>query len=115
MLSPKSFASGKRKQGLWLVLGALLLLTGCDSDSGQSALGKQLYEANCKVCHAQGLNGAPILGNRKMWGKRLTQGPDLLIQHAIEGYGLMPAKGGKTSLSDEQVAEIVRYMVSKAQ
>lgn len=115
MLSPKSFASGKRKQGLWLVLSALFLLTGCDSDSGLSASGKQLYDANCKVCHAQGLNGAPILGNRKMWRGRLTQGPDLLIQHAIEGYGLMPAKGGKTSLSDEQVAAIVRYMISEAQ
>lgn len=115
MLSVKPFPLGRPKRGVGFFLYTLVVLTGCDSDRGQAALGKELFDANCKVCHAQGLNGAPILGNQKMWRDRLPQGADVLIQHAIEGYGLMPAKGGRTELGDEQVAEAVRYMISEVQ
>ena len=74
--------------------------------------GQLLVKENCKVCHAQGINGAPILGNKKNWAKRLPQGEEVLIKHAIEGFGLMPAKGGKVHLSDEQIAIAVIHMIS---
>ena len=76
--------------------------------------GAALYKANCKVCHAGGINGAPILGNIKMWGPRLGQGKETLVSHAINGFGLMPAKGGKTHLTDDQIATIVDYMIQEA-
>lgn len=115
MLPAKPWSWVRPTRSAWLALYSLSLLTACDTDSGSVARGKELFEAHCKVCHAQGLNGAPILGNRKMWRDRLPQGADVLIQHAIKGYGLMPAKGGGTELSDEQVAEVVRYMISEVQ
>jgi cytochrome c5 len=49
----------------------------------------------------------------------LAQGKPTLYKHAIEGYtgkgGVMPAKGGRTDLSDDLVKAAVDYMVTKAQ
>lgn len=96
---------------------AMLHLSACSdqaSDKPETSQGAQLYSSNCKVCHAQGINGAPILGNKKMWSKRTAKGIDALAQNAINGVGLMPAKGGKTQLSDEEIKTIVTYMVAQA-
>lgn len=108
---------------LMLVLGTLVFLSACgknsDSESSTSntspSEGEVLVTKNCKVCHAQGINGAPIIGNKKMWGPRTSQGLDTLAQHASEGYGLMPAKGGQTHLTDDQIKLAVEYMLSQVQ
>ncbi|WP_071872991.1 c-type cytochrome [Atopomonas hussainii] len=97
---------------------ALLTLAGCESaeevaQRERLAEGQTLYEQNCRVCHAAGINGAPIVGNAKMWGPRAKQGVDVLVQHAIEGYGLMPAKGGKTHLSDAQIRLVVEFYLAQ--
>lgn len=76
-------------------------------------VGEEIVNTVCVACHAQGINGAPIIGNKKMWSKRLPQGEALLIEHAINGYELMPAKGGRSDLSDEDIASAVRYMTSQ--
>ena len=43
----------------------------------------------------------------------------MLKDHAINGYqgsaGYMPAKGGRTDLSDEEVANAVDYMIAESQ
>ena len=100
---------------------SLLCLVGCGNGSGDepkkqsvaTSEGENLVSKNCFVCHGQGINGAPIVGNKKMWSKRLDQGLPVLIDHAINGYGLMPAKGGKTELTDEEIALAVTYMVEQ--
>ncbi len=74
--------------------------------------GEPLVKANCRVCHASGINGAPIIGNNRMWAPRISQGEEILVQHATNGYGLMPARGGST-LTDEQMAQAVSYMLSQ--
>ena len=76
--------------------------------------GKTVVESTCIACHGQGLNGAPILGNRKMWAKRLPQGEDTLVDHAINGFAfdMMPPKGGNPDLSDSDIRNAVRYMMS---
>lgn len=75
--------------------------------------GEAIVKANCFVCHAQGINGAPIIGNHKMWGPRAGQGLDTLVSHAISGYGLMPAKGGNEELEEEDIRLAVGYMLSQ--
>ena len=48
-----------------LFIIAALLLSGCASEHDKLvSMGKEIYTANCKVCHAQGINGAPVLGNK---------------------------------------------------
>ena len=105
---------------LTLALACVVTACGDKSDgkadavaSAKNSEAAQLYTKNCKVCHAQGINGAPIFGNAKMWGPRIEKGIPTLTEHAINGFGLMPAKGGKTELSDEEVSTIVEYMVSQ--
>lgn len=87
------------------------LTAGCGSNKDLQA-GKDIVDKNCKVCHAQGINGAPILGNKVMWGPRLEKGVDTLATNATSGFGLMPAKGGATHLADEEIKLAVTYMAS---
>ena len=77
--------------------------------------GQAIVDANCLVCHGQGINGAPIIGNRKMWMPRLAQGQDVLVRHAIEGYNydMMPPRGGNPNLSDDDIRRAVAYFVSQ--
>ena len=89
-------------------------LSGC-SDNSQLKMGEEVFSGLCIRCHAAGLNGAPIFGNEKMWGPRIEQGIPVLVEHAINGYGLMPAKGGNPDLTDEQIAAAVAYMVNEVQ
>lgn len=102
-----------------VVISCISLLVACSDEvtekkpSPELLLGKELYTKNCKVCHAQGLNGAPIVGNHKMWDERASQGLAILKEHAVNGFGLMPAKGGKTHLSDQEIELVIRYMLSE--
>ncbi len=100
----------------------VLLLMGCSESKDESVLtpelmqGKAVVEKTCIACHGQGLNGAPIIGNSKMWAKRLPQGVDVLVDHAINGYaGMMPPKGGNPDLTDQEVHSAVLYFVSQVQ
>jgi cytochrome c5 len=95
------------------LVSVLSCLSGCGDKT--LALGEEVYKGTCIACHAQGINGAPILGNQKMWGKRLPQGIPVLVEHASNGYGLMPAKGGNIALTEEQMTAAVTYMVSRVQ
>jgi len=95
-------------------LFVVVLLAGCTSEAEERLLqGKALYAKNCKVCHAQGINGAPILGNKKMWKPRAGQGLETLVEHASEGFGLMPAKGGNEALTKDEVRSVVEFMLSQ--
>lgn len=80
--------------------------------------GKQVYDMVCFACHADGIAGAPKLGDKALWGPRIAQGMDTLVNHAINGFqgstGVMPPKGGRMDLSDEDIKAAVSYMVDQA-
>ena len=76
--------------------------------------GKAGYEKSCAVCHATDAMGAPEVGNKKAWEKVIGQGAETVYNHAINGKGGMPPKGG-TSLDDDKIKEIVDYMTSVSQ
>ena len=80
--------------------------------------GKSVYESACVACHATGLAGAPRIGDLTAWAPRIAQGAATLEKHAIEGFqgaaGIMPAKGGRTDLSDEAVRAAVEHMVAQS-
>ncbi|MBT8447100.1 MAG: cytochrome c5 family protein [Gammaproteobacteria bacterium] len=89
-------------------------------DAGASlARGKEVYDTACFVCHTPGAAGAPKLGDAGAWGPRVTKGMDTLYEHAINGFmgeaGLMPPKGGRVDLSDDDVNAAVDYMVQNSQ
>lgn len=107
------------KNQLFLCVTLLVLgLNACGKKAAETAApsaGEQVFVQNCRVCHAQGLNGAPIIGNKVQWRDRVSKGQSTLTEHAINGFGLMPAKGGNTELPDEEVAKAVSYMMARAQ
>jgi cytochrome c5 len=78
--------------------------------------GKKIYDTACTACHAAGIAGAPKNGDKAAWAPRIAQGANVLYDHAIKGFqgkaGLMPAKGGNTSLSDADVKAAVDFMVA---
>ena len=80
-----------------------------------SAAGKSAYNKTCALCHTAGVAGAPKPGDKAEWGPRIAQGKDTLYKHALEGYtgakGMMPARGGNSSMSDDDVKAAVDYMV----
>ncbi len=86
--------------------------------ANEKSTGEVVYNRVCKLCHALGVAGAPKLGDKAGWQSRMAQGMETLISHAIEGYqgstGIMPPKGGNPSLSDDEVAASVAYMVEKS-
>ena len=80
--------------------------------------GKKVYDAGCFACHGAGIVGAPKFGDKAAWAPRIAQGVNTLYTHAIGGFtgkgGVMPPKGGNTSLSDADVKAAVDYMVTAA-
>ncbi|ARU54540.1 hypothetical protein OLMES_0436 [Oleiphilus messinensis] len=77
--------------------------------------GQDIVKANCFVCHGQGINGAPMIGNHKAWSPRIAQGMDTLVEHASNGFNMMPARGGNANLSDAEIRLAVGYMVSQVE
>jgi len=91
---------------------------GAGGDAGAAAVaftdGASVYEAACVACHGAGIGGAPKYGDAAAWAPRIAQGKATLYKHAIEGFqgsaGVMPAKGGRTDISDELIQAAVDYM-----
>jgi cytochrome c len=83
-----------------------------------AVLGKGVYDKGCQACHNPGIAGAPKVGDQAAWIGRIDQGMDTLNDHAINGYqgadGVMPAKGGNMSLSDDDVKNAVAFMVESS-
>jgi len=101
------------KLALVLSLGSNLFACSGSEQQAQLLAGEEIVTKNCKVCHASGLNGAPIIGNNKMWGPRVSKGHDALVSNAINGFGLMPAKGGQDHVTDEEIDLAVGYLLSQ--
>ena len=80
--------------------------------------GEEVYSQACVACHGAGIAGAPKFGDKAAWAERLAQGADTLHKHALAGYqgkaGFMPAKGGRTDLTDQSVMNAVDYMAEAA-
>ena len=81
--------------------------------------GEETFNAVCTTCHGAGIAGAPKYGDHAAWAPRLAEGKSTLYQHALQGYqgktGVMPAKGGRTDLSDDLIRQAVDYMTKAAQ
>ena len=84
----------------------------------ENTLGKTVYGKTCALCHAAAVAGAPKPGDKADWSPRIAQGMDILHKHAIEGYtgakGMMPPRGGASTLSDDEVKAAVAFMVDQS-
>ncbi|MGZ5094626.1 MAG: c-type cytochrome [Burkholderiales bacterium] len=89
------------------------LLCGADVFGATPA---DLYADHCARCHAAGDAGAPKVGDRAEWARRIGPGIALMYRSAIEGIPntQMAAKGGYRELSDTDIKTLVDYMIAAA-
>ena len=87
---------------------------GAAAPAAGGADGKKVFEASCQACHGGAVPGIPPIGNKADWAPRIKQGKETLHKHALEGFNAMPAKGGNTSLSDDEVKAAVDYMANQS-
>lgn len=73
--------------------------------------GQLIYDNVCSACHAAGVANAPVPGGTM--NERADKGLDALVQSAINGLNVMPPKGGRPDLSDEQVHAAVEFMLEQ--
>lgn len=76
--------------------------------------GEQVYNEVCGGCHESGALNSPKFKDAGAWSKRLAQGYDTLLTHAIKGIGQMPARGGDPDLTDMEVARAMVHMTNAA-
>ena len=86
--------------------------------SDAAVSGKAVYDKACQACHNMGVAGAPKVGDAGAWVDRIATGVESMNRNAINGYqgpnGVMPAKGGNMSLSNDEVKNAVAYMVDSS-
>jgi cytochrome c5 len=78
--------------------------------SGQARTGEQVVKQVCSGCHDTGKGGAPKIGDRTAWAKRVSNGLDAVTGSAIQGHAGMPARGGMANLTDSEMKAAVLYM-----
>jgi cytochrome c5 len=81
--------------------------------AASAEVGKKVFEMACAACHTTGAAGAPKIGDKGEWAKRLQKGLDTLHANAIKGIGAMPPKGGSAA-SDAEVKAAVEYMLAQS-
>jgi cytochrome c5 len=76
--------------------------------------GKEVVDAVCASCHGAGVLGAPKIGDNGQWSGRFANGLDGLIKTATSGIGAMPAMGGDPTLSEDELADSIIYMLNES-
>ena len=72
--------------------------------------GEEIVKQVCSGCHETGKGGAPQIGDRAAWAKRVSHGVNAVTDSAIHGHAGMPARGGMASLTDPEMRAAVLYM-----
>ena len=73
--------------------------------------GAEVYQGSCFACHGTGAMNAPKKGDAAAWASRKAQGMDVLLDHAINGFNNMPARGTCTSCSDDEIKSAIDFML----
>ena len=97
-----------------IAIAALLSIASAASASG----GRQVYESVCMACHAPEnvMVAAPKAGDAAEWRRRLARsakGLDTLADHAVDGFGAMPAKGGRDELTRAEILAAIGFMMAQ--
>ena len=103
--------------GLTLLAAHTISIKAADADESAEAFGgsldgRFLYEKACGSCHTNGFNGVPRLVASD-WPQYKQVGLEAYTRMAIEGVGIMPARGGQSDMSDEQVRRAMQYMLDR--
>jgi cytochrome c5 len=73
--------------------------------------GAEVYNSVCMACHTAGVAGAPKPGSEELAARFAAEGMDGMMHNAINGLNVMPPRGGRPDLSDEQIRAAVEFML----
>lgn len=78
--------------------------------------GEWVFENVCTQCHASDSTtlDSPKLGNEAEWAPRIAKGMEALLESATEGLNTMPARGGRSDLTDEELERAIVYMANQS-
>jgi len=95
-------------------LAVLVMTSALYAEPGAVAAdGRVIYVQTCAQCHANGLAGAPKIGDKAAWTQRLALGRAAMLTTVLKGKGGMPPKGGNASLSDAEARAATDYMLEQ--
>jgi cytochrome c5 len=106
-----------RSAGQWLAMATLacaLPLAMPDARAQGERSGKEVVDAVCSRCHAEGVDGAPKIGDKKAWHKRARRGLSGLTASALKGIRKMPPHGADMNLTDIEIKRGITYMVNQS-
>jgi len=83
-------------------------------EQASSGGGEKIVTQACAMCHATGMMSSPKLGSADEWAPRIEKGVDVLYSNAINGFNMMPARGGNATLTDDDVKAAVDHMLAIA-
>lgn len=89
---------------------SVLLLASLAHAQPRERSGAEVVKAQCVKCHEAGLHGAPKIDDRAAWIPRMKYGVDAIVRSAINGHGVMPARGGMANLTDTELRAAILYM-----
>jgi cytochrome c5 len=76
---------------------------------------ERVYMQSCWACHNSGAAGAPKVGVAADWAPHIAKGMDTLLANAITGINAMPAKGLCFTCTDDDLKDLIQYMVDSSQ
>ena len=97
-----------------IYIGEAPVLEVAPAEETIAGSGEQVVTQVCALCHSSGMMSSPKLGSASDWAPRIEKGIDTLYENAINGFNMMPARGGST-LSDDEVKSAVDHMLLLAQ
>jgi cytochrome c5 len=90
---------------------AVVAVTGAAASFNVSAS----YDQYCAMCHNTGMAGAPTRVATDHWVARLADvGFNTIVTNAITGINAMPARGMCMTCSDDEITELVSYLMGDA-
>jgi len=89
-----------------------VLVAAAETEASDGIDGEAVYVQVCQACHMTGAAGAPIPGS-DLWAERVAKGADELNASAINGIGMMPPKGGRMDMSDDEIRAAMEYMLAQ--
>lgn len=84
------------------------------SKVNKSPSGKSIYTEHCAVCHTEGKDGAPKLGDKAAWEPLIAANIDVLIQNTINGKKHLK-NGGCKQCTTKEIISAIKYMVGQSE
>lgn len=77
------------------------------------ANGVNIYNENCAVCHNEGKQGAPKMGDKQVWSALIAKNMDVLIGNTLDSKN-HPKNGGCKQCTTNEVIEAIKYILSQS-